>query len=637
MDFENHGLAAYLFHQGTNDTAYEYLGVHRVGETFVFRVWAPNADRVWVVGDFNGWSDGHPMQQVTENGVWEVVLSDTAVHLGDRYKYKILGCGKEMLKADPYGVCCELPPDTASVVYDLDGYAWRDDGWLAYRKRKRKRMYSEPMNIYEVHLGSWKRHEDGSYYSYTELATELAPYVKQMGYTHIELMPVMEHPFDGSWGYQVCGYYAPTARFGQPKELMGLIDSMHEAGIGVILDWVPAHFPKDAHGLYEFDGCPLYEYQGWDRMEHAGWGTRRFDVGRPEVQSFLISNALFWLRMYHADGLRVDAVSSMLYLDYDRQPGEWIPNANGGNECLEAVAFFQKLNACVKKRASDCLMIAEESTAWQHVTGTAQDSLGFDLKWNMGWMNDTLAYAKEDPLFRKYHHEKMTFSMTYAFDEQYILPISHDEVVHGKASFLDKMPGDYWKKFAGARAFYGYLMTHPGKKLFFMGNEIAQFREWDFQGAVEWFLLDYESHAKFQRYVARLNHFYLQTPALWQQDDAWDGFQWIDPDDRERSILSYRRIDKKGKEVLILLNFTPEVREGFSLGVPYAGVYEELLNSDAEEFGGSGVCNPKPMGTTGAAVGRMPDSICLRVPPLGMTVLRCKRRYPAKKGERAPH
>ncbi len=627
MSVKNHELASYLFHQGTNYTAYDYLGMHFGEDTVTFRVWSPNADRVFLVGDFNNWEESHSLDRITDGGIWEIVIPSGQIQLGEKYKYKIYGAGRVGMKADPYGVMTELPPETATVVGTIDGYEWRDAGWMAYRKKKCGKMYSEPMNIYELHLGSWKRHEDGSYYSYRELAEDIAPYVKQIGYTHIELMPVMEHPFDGSWGYQVCSYYAPSSRFGTPRDFMAFVDSMHEAGIGVILDWVPAHFPKDAHGLYEFDGKPLYEYQGWDRIEHEGWGTRRFDVGRNEVQSFLVSNAMFWIEKYHADGLRVDAVASMLYLDYDKKPGEWVPNVYGGNQCLEAIAFFRKLNGCIKEYYPDVLMIAEESTAWGNVTTFDHEGLGFDMKWNMGWMNDTLAYAEIDPLFRKYHHDKTTFSLTYAFGEKYVLPISHDEVVHGKKSFLDKMSGDYWQKFASARAFYGYMMTHPGKKLFFMGNEIGQFREWDYEGQIEWFLLDYESHAKFQHYVAELNHLYLESPTLWQRDDGWDGFQWIDPDNRDHSIISYRRIDRKGKELLILINFTPVVREGYFLGVPQAGIYEEVFNSDEERFGGSGVVNTGDLHTTGQPWNYLADSIRLRVPPLGMTVLRCKRKY----------
>ena len=617
----NQELAPYLYHQGTNYEAYSYMGAHREGEYFVFRVWAPNAEQIFVVGDFNGWTHDTEMRRITEGGIWEAVLPSECVREGQLYKFKIIRDGRELYKADPYAFAAECPPETASRICDIDSYRWRDEGWMAYRRAKAGRFYEEPFNVYEVHLGSWRRHEDGTVFSYSEIAAELATYVKQMGYTHIELMPVAEHPFDGSWGYQVCSYYAPTARFGTPADFMGFVDTMHEAGIGVILDWVPAHFPKDAHGLYEFDGQPLYEYQGWDRIEHEGWGTRRFDVGRNEVESFLISNATFWFDKYHVDGLRVDAVASMIYLDYDKRPGEWVPNVYGNNRCLEAIAFFRKLNLHIKGKFPDALMVAEESTAWSNVTTFENEGLGFDMKWNMGWMNDTLAYAETDPLFRKYSHEKTTFSLTYAFSERYVLPISHDEVVHGKKSFLDKMSGDYWQKFASARAFLGYMMTHPGKKLFFMGSEIGQFREWDFASQIEWFLLDYESHAKFQYYVASLNHFYLASPALWQKDDSWDGFVWIDADDREHSLLSYRRIDREGKELIVVLNFTPVVHDDFWLRVPESGTYEEVFNSDEVRFGGSGVINEGQRKAEGNPYQKGENILRLRIPPLGMTIL----------------
>ncbi len=618
-------MAPYLFHQGTNYRAFDYLGMHRDGDRIRFRVWAPNAEQVWVVGDFNGWQTSDPLMRITEGGVWETTLPGDRVQDGQAYKYKIFGCGKTVLKADPYGFWSECPPATASIAGSIDSYVWRDSGWLAHRKVKGDNFYARPLNIYELHLGSWKRHEDGSYYSYGELASELAPYIKQMGYTHIELMPVMEHPFDGSWGYQVCSYYAPTARFGTPYDFMGFVDSMHEAGIGVILDWVPAHFPKDEHGLYEFDGKPLYEYQGWDRIEHKGWGTRRFDVGRTEIQSFLVSNAMFWIEKYHIDGLRVDAVASMLYLDYDRADGEWVPNSEGNNRCLEAVAFFKKLNACVKYHHPDVLTIAEESTAWPHVTKRDADGLGFDLKWNMGWMNDTLAYGHVDPIFRKYHHRQMTFSMTYAFSEQFVLPFSHDEVVYGKKSMLRKMPGDHWQKFATVRAMMGYMMTHPGKKLTFMGNEIGQIGEWDYNSQIQWFLLEYEPHATLQHYISCLNHLYLKTPALWQIENSWDGFCWIDPDDSDRSILSYRRRDEQENEILAVINFTPVVYEDFSLTVPRAGIYQEIINSDSKEFGGSGVVNVGDLPSHKKESESSADAILIRVPPLGITILRYRK------------
>ena len=618
---KNHDMAPYFYHQGTNYMSYAYMGAHKTDDGYVFRVWAPNADRIFVVGSFNDWSESLPMHRLTEGGIWECTVTCDTVSEGDLYKFKIMRGDRAIYKADPYAFYAQLPPDTASVICDIEGYRWRDAGWLSHRKKHAPDVYREPMNVYEVHLGSWKRHADGRPYSYSELATELSTYVKQMGYTHVELMPVAEHPFDGSWGYQVGSYYAPTSRFGTPADFMGFVDSMHEAGIGVILDWVPAHFPKDEHGLYEFDGQPLYEYQGSDRIEHAGWGTRRFDVGRNEVECFLVSNASFWFDKYHVDGLRVDAVASMIYLDYDKKPGEWVPNVDGNNRCLEAIAFFRKLNAHIKGLYPDVLMIAEESTAWSNVTTFDHDGLGFDMKWNMGWMNDTLAYAMTDPLFRKYEHQKMTFSMTYAFSERYLLPISHDEVVHGKKSFLDKMEGDYWQKFASARAFLGYMMTHPGKKLFFMGSEIGQFREWDFASQIEWFLLDYDMHAKFQYYTAELNHFYLASSPLWQRDDSWDGFRWIDADNSAQSILSYRRIDEAGKEQIVLLNFTPVAREDFLLGVPDVGEYRECFNSDEERFGGSGVCNVGVLQTEAVFMHGMPQSLRLRVPPLGMLIV----------------
>ena len=624
-------MAEYLFHQGTNYRAYEYLGAHKTDGGYVFRVWAPNADRIFLAGDFNNWGEDAPLERISEGGIWEITLGNDRISAGNKYKYKIYGCGQVHFKADPYATEAGLPPETASVVPTQSEYEWRDGGWLAYRKKNAGKFYSLPMNIYELHMGSWKRHEDGTPFSYTELARELAPYVKQMGYTHIEMMPITEYPFEGSWGYQVSSYFAPTTRYGTPDELKSFIDSMHEAGIGVILDWVPAHFPKDRFGLYEFDGKPLYEYQGADRMEHAGWGTRRFDVGRNEVQSFLISSASYWLREFHIDAIRVDAVASMIYLDYDKLPGEWVPNIYGDNRCLEAIAFFRKLNSHVNGEFPDVLMIAEESTAWANITKFDNGGLGFDLKWNMGWMNDTLAYAELDPIYRKYHHNNLNFSLTYSFNEKYILSISHDEVVHGKRSFLDKMSGDYWQKFAGARAFMGYMMTHPGKKLNFMGGEIGQFREWDYEGEIEWFLLEYESHAKFQRYVAELNHLYLSQPSLWQIEDSWDGFKWIEADDKDQSIISYRRIAKDGKELLVLINFTPVVYEHFLLGTDVSGTYEEIFNSDDARFGGSGVINEGDLKTTGKGISSCRDSVEIRVPPLAVTVLRCKRKAPVRK------
>ena len=625
--------ASYFFHQGTTTRAYDYLGVHRVGDSYVFRVWAPNAQYAAVCGDFTDWrTDVLPMTRLGEGGVWEAWMDAEQISEGQAYKFFFRNGYREIYKADPYGVRMELPPNTASVICDIDGYEWRDAGWMRYRKKRftREAVMEQAINIYELHAGSWKRHEDGTPYSYTELAADLVTYVKQMGYTHIELMPLAEFPFDGSWGYQVCGYYAATSRFGFPKDLMAFVDTMHEAGIGVILDWVPAHFPKDAHGIYEFDGQPLYEYQGPDRMEHPTWGTRCFDVGREEVQSFLISNAYFWVEKYHIDGLRVDAVASMLYLDYDRKPNEWVPNVYGDNKNLEAIAFFQKLNGYMARDWPDVMTIAEESTAWANLTHFENGGLGFTMKWNMGWMNDSLSYLREDPLWRKYQHNKLNFSITYAFGEQYVLPISHDEVVHGKLSLLDRNPGGYKQKFAGNRVFMTYMMTHPGKKLMFMGSEIGQFREWDYEGELEWFLLDYEAHAQMQLFASELNHFYLAQPALWQRDGDWEAFKWIDADNAEQSIYSYRRLDKNGKELIILLNFLPVERPDFLLAVPDDGVYEEIFNTDEARFGGEDRRNRGKFRTEPAMLRGYSKAIRIRVPPMSAMIFRCVRKTKTK-------
>ena len=632
-------MASYYFHQGTSSRAFDYLGAHRDGDGFVFRVWAPNADFVSLVGDFNDWNrESHPFKRITARGVWEVFVKDSRLAIGQNYKYFLKNGEKEFYKADPYGFSMQRPPETASILCDLSDYKWGDADWLDWRRGKfdRANAKKRPINIYEVHLGSFMRHENGEYLSYTELADSLATYVKQMGYTHVELMPVAEYPFDGSWGYQICGYYAPTKRFGEPQEFMKFVDILHRAGVGVILDWVPAHFPKDAHGLYEFDGQPLYEYQGKDRMEHASWGTRCFDVGREEVQSFLISNALFWAEKYHVDGLPVDAVASMLYLDYDRRPGEWVPNIYGGKQSLEAIAFFQKLNSTMATLFPDVMMIAEESTAFANVTDFYEGGLGFTFKWNMGWMNDALSYAAEDPLWRCDHHNQMTFSITYAFSERYILPISHDEVVHGKRSLLDRMPGDYDQKFAGDRVFLTYMMTHPGKKLLFMGSEFGQFREWDFAASLEWFLTDYEKHEKLQHFVSCLNRLYLSSPELWQKDDNWDSFVWIDADNREQSIYSYRRRDDAGKELVVLLNFLPVARENFLLAVPDAGVYEEVFNTDDEAFGGKGNRNPGQYRTEPCMLRGYDRAIRISVPAMSGLIFRCVRKYPKRKSKSNP-
>ena len=597
-------LPQFLFHQGTNYKSYDFMGCNIEDGKIIFRVWAPNADKVSLVGDEFSWDEGILMERVTDKGIWELKLDFSPKMTGSFYKYKIENKGRVYMKADPYAFMNETLGKTASIIYDIKGFEWEDENWLKYRKKlfssraKKKHFYPNPMNIYEVHLGSWQTKnnettaEGENYLSYRELASKLIPYVKEMGYTHIELMPVAEHPFDGSWGYQVTGYYSPTSRFGEPKDFMYFVNEMHKAGIGVILDWVPAHFPKDACGLYEFDGQPLYEYQGKDRQEHKSWGTRCFDVGREEVQSFLISNAAFWLNEYHADGLRIDAVASMLYLDYDRKPGEWVANSDGNNKNKEAIAFFRKLNNEVFKENPDVLMIAEESTDWSMVTKPASmGGLGFNFKWNMGWANDMFQYVQTDPIFRKYEHNKLTFPMMYMYSENYVLPVSHDEVVHGKKSLVGKMFGSYEDKFACDRVFMAYMMTLPGKKLNFMGNEFAQFREWDFSNPLEWFLLQYPKHSEFKNYVKELNNFYLQHRELWEIDDCWDGFCWVNPDENETNTLSYRRMDQKGKELYIVLNFSPVDRENYSLKVNKRGSYKEVFTSDLYEFGGKNKLN----------------------------------------------
>ena len=590
--------AIFLFHQGTNFRAYEYMGCHPLGkDRIVFRTWAPKADSIDLVSDFTGWDEGIPFEKVSENGIWHAIVDIPYSELvGKFYKFRVTGGGVTRYKSDPYAFESQTLEKTASIVAKPSDFAWNDSNWLKHRKSifaGGRHFYSAPMNIYEMHLGSWRTRDgadnsDGKHYlNYREIADLLVPYVKHLGYTHIELMPIAEYPFDGSWGYQVCGYYAPTSRFGTPQQCRYFVNTLHAAGVGVILDWVPAHFPKDEHGLFEFDGHPLYEYTGKDRMEHKGWGTRCFDVGRPEVQSFLISNALYWLREFHLDGLRIDAVASMLYLDYDRKPGEWIPNTYGENKNLEAIAFFRKLNTAIFGEFGDVLMIAEESTAWPMVTGPVdKGGLGFNFKWNMGWSNDMFDYVSRDPLFRRYDHEKLTFPLMYAFSENYILPVSHDEVVHGKKSLLDKMFGEYEDKFACMRAFLVYMITLPGKKMTFMGTEFAPFREWDYQNQLEWFMLDYPMHAKMFEFTSALNNFYLQTPALWQIDDGWDGFEWIDADLRDMNTITYRRKSSDGASVSVIINFSPVTHERFRLKVPENGTYRVAFSSDDECYGG---------------------------------------------------
>lgn len=585
-------LPIYLFHQGTAERAYELMGAHpanKQGEDgYVFRVWAPHARNVYLTGSFNGWNTRNtPLLKVTEQGIWEVFVA--GIQSYDMYKYVLEDWnGHTVTKADPYGFHMETRPATASKAIDIDRYHWNDSAWMDHRAKQNP--YNSPMNIYEVHLGSWRRYPDGHFFEYAKLKEELIPYVKSMGYTHIEIMPVTEYPYDGSWGYQVLGYYAPTSRYGTPEQFMAFVDQCHKEGLGVILDWVPGHFPKDQDGLAYFDGSACYEYQDQNKSEHKEWGTLIFDWGRNEVRSFLISNAMFWFDKYHIDGLRVDAVASMLYLDYGRNHGEWTPNTYGGRENLEAIAFFRDLNKAIFREYPNALMIAEESTAWPLVTKPIDvGGLGFNFKWNMGWMNDSLDYMKTDPLFRKHKHNELTFPLTYAFSENYILPLSHDEVVHGKASLLNKMPGSYEQKFAGLRAYLGYMMAHPGKKLLFMGGELGQFIEWDFQKEMDWTLLQYESHRQMKDYVRDLNHFYLDCPPFWEQEQDWNGFRWIVVEDAQQNIIAFKRIGLDENEVIVACNFAAVLRDQYPLGVPGPGQYEMVFSSDNPKYGGQGL------------------------------------------------
>ncbi|MFO0871169.1 MAG: 1,4-alpha-glucan branching protein GlgB [Pirellulales bacterium] len=624
-------LDLYLYGEGTHWELYRRLGaqlrtVDGVSGTN-FAVWAPNAASVSVVGDFNHW-DGrqHPLQMRGSSGVWELFVP--GVRAGQKYKYRVrMPWGEWVDKCDPLGFAAELPPQTASIVADLDRYQWNDAEWLERRRAGDPRR--QPLSIYEVHLGSWRRHQDRlhGWLNYRELAHQLVEYCREFGYTHVELLPISEHPYSGSWGYQTVGYYAVTSRYGTPEDFMYFVDYCHQHGIGVLLDWVPAHFPKDGHGLRRFDGTALYEHEDPRLGEHPDWGTHIFNYGRHEVSNFLIANALFWLDKYHIDGLRVDAVASMLYLDYSRKDGEWIPNEHGGRENLSAIRLLQEFNRQAHGRFPGVLTLAEESTAWGGVSHpTDAGGLGFSFKWNMGWMNDTLRYMRNDPVHRRFHHDQLTFSLIYAYSENFVLPLSHDEVVHGKRSLLGQMPGDLWQKFANLRLLYGYMWTHPGKKLLFMGSDLGQWNEWSHDTDLQWDLLQWESHRGLQRMVGDLNRLYVQSPALHQLDNESQGFEWIDCGNRDESSLSYLRRGLAADDFLVVVcNFTPVVRHGFQVGVPQGGEYREVFNSDSQHYGGGNVGNVAAVKATEPGIHGRPARLSITLPPLATVVFQPQR------------
>ena len=630
-------LNTYLFHEGTSRNAYEYMGAHATEVDgvagYMFRVWAPRAQAVSVVGDFNFWDvNAHPMHKITD-GIWECFLAGGQTY--DAYKFAVTGAdGQLRFKADPYAFHAETRPGNSSKLYTIDGYQWGDDAWREHCAKNP--VYNAPLNIYEVHLGSWKRRENGDFIDYRDLAHELAPYVKELGFNYIELLPITEYPLDDSWGYQVTGYFAPTSRHGTPQDFMYFVDYMHKHGIGVILDWVPAHFCKDEHGLYEFDGSPCYEYEDKRKSEHASWGTRVFDYGRSEVKTFLLSSAAFWIREYHIDGIRVDAVASMLYLDYDRPDGQWMPNIHGGKENLEAIAFLQELNKTAFAVNPNVLMIAEESTAWPLVTRPVDiGGLGFNLKWNMGWMNDMCHYLKMDPWFRQGNHKDITFSLFYAFSENYVLPLSHDEVVHMKGSVMGKMPGDRWQKFAGVRSFYAYTMAHPGKKLSFMGVELGTEAEWASHKGLDWYLLENEDNRQLNHYIKSMNAFYQKTKPMWEIDFDWEGFEWLVPDDNQNNVVVFIRRDKSGKELICAINFNPNVYEDYRFGCPAYKELVEVFNSDAVEFGGSGVLNSEPRPVSWTESHGKESSVSIRIPPFGAVFFEGKGKLRAKPKKKA--
>ncbi|RLL41302.1 1,4-alpha-glucan branching protein GlgB [Oceanobacillus piezotolerans] len=617
----------YLFHQGTNYRSHQMLGCHSIEyqgvKGFRFAVWAPNAKEVFVAGDFNNW-DGcmHALERITNEGLWVGFFTDIAPNMP--YKYRIISkSGEVRMKADPYAKQSELRPKSASLTPEFSTYKWEDSDWQV--RKKQYNPYESPINIYEVHLGSWKKKEDGAYYTYRELADELIPYVQTLGFTHIELLPLAEHPFDLSWGYQITGYFSVTSRYGKREDFKYFIDQCHKHDIGVIMDWVPGHFCKDDFALREFDGEPLYEYADPKKAEKRSWGTLTFDFGRPEVQSFLISNALFWIEEYHVDGIRVDAVASMLYLNFDRPDfEEKIYNSYGGEENLEAIAFIRKLNEVVFSYHPKTLMMAEDSSDVPLVTApTYSGGLGFNYKWNMGWMNDMLKYMKKDPVHRKWHHNLLTFSYMYTYSENFLLPLSHDEVVHGKKSLLDKMPGDQWQQFANLRLLLGYMIAHPGKKLLFMGGEVGQYAEWKDKEQIDWHLLEYPLHHGIYTYIKTINHFYLEHPALFELDHDPNGFEWIDPHNVDQSIIAFRRKSNKSKEELIIVcNFTPNVYYDYKIGVPESGLYQEIFNSDKEQYGGSGQVNKDRHFSFPEKWHGLAQHIKIMVPPLAITIFK---------------
>ncbi|WP_283694451.1 1,4-alpha-glucan branching protein GlgB [Clostridium perfringens] len=620
-----------LFLEGKEHSAYKFMGAHFVTENrkrgVRFTTWAPRASKIYVIGDFNNWElkEEYSMEKINERGIWSLFVPKLEEDI--KYKFAVVNeCGNNTVyKADPYAFKSELRPNTASVLTKIKSFRWGDKRWL--NKREKEGLDNKPMNIYELHLGSWKR-KDGEFMTYEEISEILVEYIKEMGYTHVEFMPINEHPLDASWGYQGVGYYSVTSRYGDLNGLKTLINKLHKNNIGVLLDWVPSHFCKDEHGLFMFDGSPTYEYGAWWKANNEGWGTCNFDLGRPEVKSFLFSNAMYWINEFHIDGLRVDAVSNMLYLDYGREYGEWEPNIYGGNGNLEAIAFLKELNTIIKKEGKGAITVAEESTSWEGITKPVEeDGLGFDYKWNMGWMNDTLSYIELDPIYRKYHHNKMNFSMMYNYSEKFILPISHDEVVHGKKSLINKMWGDDWKKYAGLRLYASFMMGHPGKKLMFMGCEFGQFVEWREWEELQWNVIEeFDIHRKNKEYFKALNHFYLENSSLWSLDYEEEGFRWIDADNSEESVLSFIRIGKNKKEKLIFIcNFTPEVYYDFKVGVPELGEYVEVFNSDSLEFGGAGnIMGDSILKATEESFKDFDYSISVKVPPLGTLVLKVK-------------